>query len=261
MKRISLLSCCLAIVLLVPACQEGVIEPEQDGVPQEVLSRLNEMYFDTDGVERVSNGYLVEGDIVITDEALEYMYKRFQNRVASEEQFHTYNLVTTPRVITVSGNNLPTSISNGLDMAIANYNNENLSLTMSRVSSGGDIVVDWDPSGNGGVAGFPTSAGDPFNSITIFGLTTFSQDVIEHVVTHELGHAIGFRHTNWFRRNCSGPKKERRDPEGAVGIPGTPTGTKGNSQIDFDSIMIACFSGNEDGEFSAFDKIALDYLY
>ena len=261
MKRLSLFLCLLAAILIIPACQEDVQEPEQNDVPEEVLSQLHEMFFDTEGVERVENGYLVEGDIIMTDEALAHMYERFQNRTVSDEQFHTYNLVTTPRVITVSGSGLPTIISQGLDLAIENFNNENLTLTMTRVSSGGDINVNWDPSGNGGVAGFPTAAGDPFGSVTIFGLTTFPLDVVEHVVTHELGHCVGFRHTNWFRRNCSGPKKERENPEGAVPIPGTPTGTKGNSTIDWDSIMIACFSGNEDGEFSNFDKIALDYLY
>ncbi|MEM6801987.1 MAG: M57 family metalloprotease, partial [Bacteroidota bacterium] len=42
---------------------------------------------------------------------------------------------------------------------------------------------------------------------------------------------------------------------GANHIPGTPTG------FDSNSIMLACFGSNEDGEFGNFDRVALEFMY
>ncbi|MCX4242072.1 zinc-dependent metalloprotease [Paraliomyxa miuraensis] len=58
--------------------------------------------------------------------------------------------------------------------------------------------------GAGGSAGFP-SGGSPYSQVRLnSGLAGYDLDVHEHVATHEVGHAIGFRHTDWKTRSSCG---------------------------------------------------------
>ena len=88
-------------------------------------------------------------------------------------------------------------------------------LTFQRVSSGGNIVVKGADLGTGGIlgqsSGFPTSTGNPATPITInnhpgtFGSNP-SVNWLATIVAHEMGHTIGFRHTDYFNRaySCGG---------------------------------------------------------
>ena len=74
-----------------------------------------------------------------------------------------------------------------------------------------------------GVAGFPTG-GNPYKWIQIFsGTDSYNTNIIEHLITHEMGHCIGMRHTDWFSRQSCGQSGENANPVGAVHIPETPT--------------------------------------
>src|ERR1041385_4815046 len=123
------------------------------------------------------------------------------------------------------------SFSNGLNMAITNYNNENLRFRMQRTSgstTGCSATITARVSGGtGGSSGFP-SGGRPFNTINIgSGLRTFNVNTIEHVINHELGHTIGFRHSDFFNRSISCGGAATNEGDGGVGailIPGTPGG-------------------------------------
>ncbi len=181
-------------------------------------------------------------------------------------QYRTNNLVDTSAVQVICVN--PTgsfagnaTLSAGLDAAIANYNARALQFTMQRGGGGCDanITANMDNSG-GGVAGFP-SGGQPYSSITI-GQTvgTYGLAVATHVIQHELGHCIGFRHTDYFDRSisCGGfPSNEGDGGVGAVHIPGTPT-TNVNANT---SVMNSCFSGSSNGIWTSSDEVALEVLY
>ena len=114
-----------------------------------------------------------------------------------------------------------------------------------------------------GSAGFPTSSGNPYGQIKMsgvlessYGLSTAS---IATIIAHEMGHCIGFRHTDYFDRSisCGGSaSNEGASTVGAVYIPGTPTGATAADK----SWMLACTDGG-DRPFNADDRTALDYLY
>ena len=80
----------------------------------------------------------------------------------------------------------------------------------------------------------------------------------EHVITHELGHCIGFRHSDYYDRSisCGSGGNEGSAGVGAIHIPGTPTDARVGG-----SIMNSCFRSSETGEWSSSDRTALDYLY
>ena len=245
-----------------------------DDVPQEVLAELSRLGFSTDGVTTIDEGYLVEGDIYLTDESIAQLGATAF--IPEVEQYSTNNLVTaTPRTITVY---MPTGRKGfssgeqaGLDEAISRFNAENLTLTFQRTSSssGADIAFQRlskrdERRGVLGSAGFPTSSGDPFGTIRMSGILEssfgLSVDGIATIMAHEMGHCIGFRHTDYFDRSisCGGsPANEGDAGIGANHIPGTPTGAdlSGNG-----SWMLACTDGSN-RPFTSADQTALDFLY
>lgn len=219
-------------------------------------------------------GYLIEGDIYLTEAQLREM--SHGHRIPAVEQYSTNNLVTTggSRNITIYApeggrRGFSTTMIAGFDEAIARYNAENLEITFTRISTdNADITVDRLKRGDErrgilGSAGFPTASGDPFGSISMSGVLESSfglgVDGIATIFAHELGHCIGFRHTDYFDRSisCGGsPSNEGDAGIGANLIPGTPAG----ASLADASWMLACTDGS-DRPFNADDQVALDFLY
>ena len=82
---------------------------------------------------------------------------------------------------------------------------------------------------------------------------TNNNQVYEHIATHEIGHAIGFRHSDWITRESCGESVQ--EPwSGAQYIPGTPV-------ITTNSIMAACLPEFTNGEFRGDDVEAFEYVY
>jgi len=258
-----------SLSFLAISCKRENVAIKTD-VPQSVLQQIAAQGFNTDNVKKVSNGYLVEGDIILTNENLTQTSSSPNLLIANEEQYRTTNLVKNlPRTITVSVSNLPTVYSNATDAAIARYNAlPGTTINFQRVASNGNInIIGFNEGPSGGYitlgsSGFPTSSGDPYNEIQLntnaqaYG-TNPDQGYVTSVIQHEMGHCIGFRHTDYMNRaySCGGRRyNEGKAGVGAILIPGTP------SKPDAGSFMLSCSDGT-DRTFNANDKIAMAYLY
>jgi len=257
---------------LFTACKKDSQKTTQpDEISQDVRTKIDAMGLDGSWVSKFNNGYLVEGDIFVSESQLnEAVAASPILRVANSEQYRTFNLVTAlPRVITVSVTNLPTVYSNATIDAIARYNNLGLQITFQKVQSGGNIdIIGFNQGPSGGYitlgsSGFPSN-GNPYNQIMMntnaqaYG-TNPDQSYVASVIQHEIGHCIGFRHTDYMNRSysCGGRKVnegQAKNGVGAVLIPGTPSGPDANSW------MLACSNGGN-RTFNVNDVTALNYLY
>ncbi|MDF2192551.1 M57 family metalloprotease [Paraflavitalea sp. CAU 1676] len=238
---------------------------QQDEISQQVLDKIYELGFGNKNVVRHPEGYLVEGDIVISNEELTQAVDRKLIRVGEEEQYRTTRTVTgLPRTISIRVNSsLPSRYITAVDGAIARYNALGLLLTFTRVTSGGNIVINPAPSGAGYLAsaGFPTASGNPYGSVLVNRsyLDTWNINTVISIIAHEVGHCIGYRHTDYANRaySCGGSAvNEGQAGVGAIHIPGTPT-----TNAVAGSWMLACIGNGVNRPFISSDITALTYLY
>lgn len=250
-------------VVTLYSCRKSASTEQASTISEETLAKIYNLGFSNKNVTLDEDGnYVVEGDIVLSEGDLNAVPSMQFLRVGTVEQYRTYNLVTgLPRVITVSlSSKLPSSYIAALDEAIARYNAEDLHLTFQRVSSNADISI---VKGNGNFlasAGFPTSSGNPYGQIKVNSraIGNQPQGTVASILAHEIGHCIGFRHTDYMDRSysCGGqPVNEGASTVGAVHISGTPTGPDPNSW------MLSCIGSGDNRPFNANDKTALGVLY
>src|SRR5690349_10287770 len=106
------------------SCTKDAKEATANVVPVDAMSKIQKMGFSTDGVQKVNGGYLVEGDIKISDAELNANPTSPNLIIANEEQYRTFNLVSATKhpVIKVALNNSSTAheaaFSASLDEAI-----------------------------------------------------------------------------------------------------------------------------------------------
>lgn len=267
---------CLCLMFTIQSCQkdDSPIEDTaiQKEVSPEILAKLADLEINIDNV-KIIDFYLpdgstkemieVESDIYMSETEVLAMSSSLEGPLS--RNYRTNNLVSQGKTITVvgytggGGFGLSNKERTALQWAINNYNalsgvSISFQLTFSTNYQTKDMVVYHNPnqSGSGGSAGFPSN-GNPNKFVQIYGLDSYDTNVVEHVITHEIGHSVGFRHTDWFNRaSCGQNVNEGAGQAGAIDLGGNNPET---------SVMLACFSTNEDGEFGTDDVKALNIMY
>jgi hypothetical protein len=271
--RSFLFACTMAATFV--ACKKEAKDIESaDEVSEIEKAQIKSLGFGSEGVRKVDGGFLVEGDIFLTSDQLRAAAPSSPNMiVAQEEQYRTFNLVSPSKHPTIyialnnSSSQHQNAFSAALDEAINRYNAQNLTVKFQRVTSGADITVVayYENSSTLGSAGFPNSSGDPYNQVKMntyhysTGTDATNLNYIATIMAHEVGHCIGFRHTDYMRRSYScgygGNEGQANNGVGAVHIPGTPTGPDANSW------MLACIGKGVNRPFNSNDRVALSYVY
>jgi hypothetical protein len=257
----------MLILAATVSCKKAVVPEPAETVSQDVINSIKALGLSTNNIIADEGGYIVEGDIFIPSNELNRSLDGAFLRVGESEQYRTTNLVTRlPRTITVALSNKINASVYGpvLDEVVRRYNAQNLQITLSRVSSGANITFDRANGSYLASAGFPTSSGNPYNLVKVntnaigSGTSTTFINYAATIFAHELGHCIGFRHTDYANRaySCGGAaSNEGASTVGAILIPGTPSGPDPNSW------MLACIGSGVNRPFNANDRTALSYLY
>ena len=248
---------------------------EQDMAKME--EKLVNLGFNTDDLQKISwngeEGYLIERDIFLTADQIEEMTPAVSvsNNEINAEHYRTTNVVSTPRTVSVYMDaEFNATMQAAFDDALNRYNSLGLDITFQKASSEGadiDILSEKLKRAPGGYiilgrsAGFPDASGDPATPIVL------NSDIYNPrrggipadaatVIAHEIGHAIGFRHTDYMDRSfsCGTGGDEGAAGVGAEYIPGTPAGPENGSW------MLAC-SGGTDRPFTSGDVTALTTVY
>jgi hypothetical protein len=263
-----------AIALTVSSCKKTATTdvPATDEISAETKAKISKLGFGTSNVQKTEDGYLVEGDIILTEALLNSTPTQQLIRVGNAEQYRTTNLVTpgTGRVYSILVSNLTAPYVDGTDLAISRYNALGLKISFKRITSGTpDITIlgfNQRPRGGYitlGSSGFP-SGGAPYNTVKMntnslaYG-TNPNVQYVGSVIQHELGHCFGMRHTDYYDRSisCGGTtSNEGASTIGAILIDGTPS----TATIAAGSWMLACSNGG-DRSFNADDIIGLNVLY
>ena len=275
----------LIVVLLLTSCEIASTKV-QDGIDQETKNALNILEkkgFDTKNYQVLELPYGKDGNlekmISIEGDCL-FLIKDLEKSLRSK-QYHTNNILKKSiagnlriALKTSGANAMSAEWKNAFKIAIANWNSLQtklkgfttyLSLEEVEMVEGYDILVYMYYLNHPDAiaqAGFPTNTGEAFNSIYINydfeGELTNSERIF--TATHEIGHSLGFRHTNWFDRNSDG-FSDTSDPNdyegitevGANHIQFTPTGLDPNSVMN---AIVAPWSF-----FSQDDMQSVRYLY
>ncbi|WP_339847988.1 M57 family metalloprotease [uncultured Dokdonia sp.] len=237
--------------------EENLIEDSQSLKKieiNEVVEEILKRGYNLEEIIETNEFYLVQGDLLFSKKIEDYIsIQTRQARVAglvSPSNITSMTVYVDPSIPSSGTDNwrpaIISAINNWNDISECNVR------FIYTTNSNADIKIkkaNWGSNHNNtlAAAGFPT-AGQPWHTILINlnfdNNNNVSESSKKYNMAHELGHTIGFRHTNWANLNEST----------GITIPGTP-----NS--DPSSVMngrTASFSWNG---FSNYDKIAARYLY
>lgn len=293
-----------SLLFVVTSCSDeglGSFEETNTHLPKDILGKIQDLKLDPKGFE-VQDVVYPDGTrtpVVLTNDIA--MEKERFMKIPSDEngiskQYQTEFLIDTDiheevNVIVYTGETifegdtpivtgLSDAAQQGVNDAIENWNavwGSGIKMTVdfsSATSFDPDfyetfIVVNLSLNGFGGFADFPDAEGNPGNFVQISpnasDFAANAPNAIEHLITHELGHTLGFRHTDWnSRQSCvnlgleSAPSVENNPP---MIIYGTLPSIPGILEQE-NSIMNACFNTDiTTGELNFFDQAALRLLY
>jgi hypothetical protein len=237
---------CLAIVFFMFSCQKEatVTEPKNDEISS-LTSYLIKKGFKPEDVVFKDNNFIIEKDIVISKDDLAARVQKENTSVQTEHWRGTY-LVSSTYITNVKlyiDPAVPAAWVTAIQGAIANWNAINgtsvgMSIVSTQSAANTRVFMGFESANWIARATLPSSSRRPGTTVEInsnFNSLAASQKLF--AITHELGHTIGFYHT---------------DQTQGIFITGTPT-------VDANSVMnsfVLPWNG-----FTAGDILATQILY
>jgi hypothetical protein len=280
MKSLFMGSILLSSMLLFISCRkEEKPSSEQNTVSDDILNKIKAKGFSTKGVIKWENGYLVEGDILLKESELNGNISA-PGGVHTEQYIVGASMVPLPITLWGAANHssveiavdpsLPAVYSDALNNAVYLFNSVLHRKLMSFSvfpntyweSIPGPVIkltTVNNPNSIRAISGFP-SEGFQYTSIklnTNAAALGTNPDVnyLTSLIQHEIGHCIGFRHTDLFDgSNCGASTSIDVMTSGGFSIPNT-------SSSDASSWMSSCLAFGTSRSFTAQDIYALNYLY
>lgn len=254
--------------------EEEKLENFDPSTNSDLMRFLERNNFSFKKIEKIGDIYLIDDDIIVSNESIiESSKSQMPKGVISTENLHAYaSLVSGApynyRTITIGfDSTIPTTNTylnwrSATQEAIDEFNKiRNLRLKFQIINSGTpDITITSNPHPSASWSQIPNTiaaahfpaAGNPGIRIHINPNYSFQSSVTESIkkynMAHEIGHTIGFRHTNYINL------QETTTNPSATNINGT-----GNS--DPNSVMNGGTAGNSWIAFSYLDLLALRTIY
>ncbi len=202
------------VALLAVQCQKDTIDEVQGGnqpslvnssIPSKVVQGLKNMGFDTNQeIKETADGYLVEGDIIVPKISIN---NANENDESIAKQNRWINIIRCDLSKDITVRNRVGGIKTQVENALNDWNKVNGSFLKFRLvedNSEGrpDINIRF-LLGNAGQAELPRE-NNPGSFVDIDPQVWYdaadnrrdANRTIRYVIRHELGHAIGFNHTN-----------------------------------------------------------------
>ncbi len=250
----------LAALLLagaVSACSDAptTAAPQPNDLLAQQVAALG---FRADMIQDHGDFVLVEGDIYLSKAQLRTVpVVNGNDPLRPGFQYRTTNLVTSANVrdivVNLSGLASQPGWQAAARDAMTSWNGTGSNVQMTEGTSAVDVTVSTTctSSNVAAFASFPSggNAGPTIYVNTCFGYSTSHAQKVHNMV-HELGHTIGFRHSNYTQMG------ESAGTEGAVHIYGTPT--SGNAT---GSVMNGGTALNSWAGFASLDLTAVRSIY
>lgn len=226
----------LTVVIAMTGCKKN--SPEINNITEEKteklavedfvkdIEKIAKLGFDPKSIEITPNGYLVEGDILLTKENLD---KSVAELSKQQGQYSTRYAVTLKRDIKVAlvAPSNTSKFKQAFDASLVELNSLKVSLDFiaEKDTAKADIIVKYtDLKGTGpngvflGYAEFVDAQGNPgkyirLNSHPDAGLVSKPTDSLTAILSHEFGHALGLRHTDYKNRIYSLFKNNGKSPD------------------------------------------------